>query len=310
MNRPVAAVEASYRYCRQCSRRSRSSFWASFWLLPRAKHRAMEALYAFSRHTDDLGDSQLPTDQRAAALRRWRQALDAALVAQAISAEYGPADGDCVGRQILPALADTVARFGIPPQYLHAAIDGQEMDLVRARYETFEELSQYCEKVASAVGLTCIYIWGFRSDAALDPARQCGIAFQLTNILRDLREDAAVGRVYLPLADLRQCAYAVEDLQQGLVNEAFDRLLALETARAESFYAAGQALANYLAPDGRRVFGMMNATYRRLLQKIAHSGGQVLRQRIRLTRREKLCLAFRWFLCPAGPVGRHGLAKQ
>jgi phytoene synthase len=263
----------------------------------------MEALYAFSRHTDDLGDSQLPADQRAAALRRWRQELDAAIAPQAVSAECGPDDGDRVGQLILPALADTVARFDIPPRYLHAAIDGQEMDLVRARYETFEELSQYCEKVASAVGLACIYIWGFHSDAALDPARQCGIAFQLTNILRDLREDAAIGRVYLPLADLRQCGYTVENLQQGLAGDAFDRLLALETARAEDFYAAGQALASYLASDGRRVFGMMNATYRRLLQKIAQSGGQVLTRRIRLTRREKLCLAARWFLCPPESAG-------
>jgi phytoene synthase len=269
----------------------------------------MEALYAFSRHTDDLGDSQLPVPQRAAALERWRRALDAALSAQAISAESASAaaadaDDDGVGRQILPALADTVARFGIPRQYLYAAIEGQEMDLVRCRYETFEELTQYCEKVASAVGLACIYIWGFRSEAALEPARQCGIAFQLTNILRDLREDAAMGRVYLPLADLRSCGYAVEDLQQGVAGDAFGRLLAMETARAESFYAVAQTLTNHLAPDGRRVFGMMNATYHRLLRKIARSGEQVLRERIRVTRREKLCLAARWALCPPKSAGR------
>ena len=124
-------------------------------------------------------------------------------------------------------------------------IDGVEMDLTPRRYETFDELERYCERVASAVGLACIHIWGFRGPEAFEPARQAGVALQLTNILRDLKEDAAAGRVYLPLADLRRCGYSVDELLAGVANDAFLRLMRFEIERAEAVLSR--------APPGCRI---------------------------------------------------------
>ena len=287
------ALEASYRYCRQVARRSRSSFYPSFMLLSPPKRRAMHALYAFMRHTDDLGDSALEPAQRAAALARWRDHLGAALKGR-FSQE--PTDSD--GPLLLPALADTVARCGIPPEHLEAVIDGQVMDLHPARYERFADLAVYCEKVASAVGLACLYVWGFRGPGALEPARKCGIAFQLTNILRDLNEDLGRGRLYLPLEDLRACDLAPEDLFALRCDDRFLRLVSLEADRAEQLYQEAAELAAWLEPDGRRIFGMMNDVYRRLLDKIRRSGDRVLHERIRLGRWTKLRVGLAWFLLP------------
>ncbi len=294
---PDFELAQSYAYCRRLSRRAHSSFYASFWLLPRAKRRAMQALYAFMRYTDDLGDSGLPIPQRRAALHHWRRLLDHALAGQFETGE--PARAELVGgRPLLPALADTVRRFSIPEEHLHAVIDGQEMDLDAVRYETFAQLAGYCEKVASAVGLACIHVWGVRGDGALDPARKCGIAFQLTNILRDLREDCQRGRVYLPDEDLRRCGYSADELARGVVNDRFRALVALEVERAGQLYRDAAELCPLLNRDGRRIFGMMHHTYRQLLETIAGRADDLLRCRVRLSRWQKLRIAARWILFP------------
>jgi len=199
---------------------------------------------------------------------------------------------------ILPALADAVRQFQIPPEHLFAVLDGVEMDLDRRCYETFDELWRYCDRVASAVGLCCIHIWGFRGPDAFAPARQAGIALQLTNILRDLKEDAAAGRVYLPIEDLRQCGYSADDLLAGVADGRFRRLMAMEIARAERFYADGAELLESLAPPGRRMFGLLMATYHALLHEIARRPASVFRRRIRLSRLKKLQLLARWSLWP------------
>ena len=203
----------------------------------------------------------------------------------------------------MPALADVVRRFHIPAEHLRAVIDGVEMDLDRRRYETFDQLEQYCQRVASAVGLACIHVWGFRGPEAFAPARQAGIALQLTNILRDLKEDAEADRVYLPLADLRACGYSVDDLRAGVVDQRFHRLMAGEIARAEQFYAAGGELMEWLDPPGRRIFGLMMATYQSLLREIARRPAEVFRRRIRLGGLKKLRLAMRWSLLPPRKAG-------
>jgi phytoene synthase len=288
---PELELAQSYAYCRRISRRAHSSFYASFWLLPRDKRQAMHALYAFMRHTDDLGDSDLPVGNRRAALHDWRQRLDDALA--------GRFDRDSTaGRPLLPALADTVRRFAIPPEHLHAVIDGQEMDLEAIRYETFAQLAGYCEKVASAVGLACIHVWGAGGDGALEPARKCGIAFQLTNILRDLREDSRRGRVYLPGEDLRQCGYTAEELAQGVVNDRFRALVALEAQRARRLYRDAAELRTALDRDGRRIFGMMHHTYGQLLETIAERPDELLARRVSLSGWQKLRIAARWILLP------------
>jgi 15-cis-phytoene synthase len=281
MTPDVLSLEASYAACRELTRRAHSSFEASFWLLSRAKHRAMWALYAFMRHTDDLCDNALPNEQRAAALRQWRADVRAAL-SQAMP-------GDCAapGRRLLPALADTVRRFGIPPEYCEAVIDGQEMDLAGTRYATFAHLCQYCERVASAVGLACIHVWGFRSTAAIEPARQCGIALQLTNILRDLKEDTAASRMYLPADDFQQCAYTSEQLAHGDAGPGFLHLMDLEIGRAEAAYRAGYEVLAHLGRDGRLTCGAMLHTYHALLRRIAVRPQEVLLRRVRLSRWDK-----------------------
>ncbi len=324
MNPSRDAVETSYRFCRRLSGRAGSSFHAGFMLLSREKRRAMEALYAFMRHTDDLADeptpqaAAAPDDSRREALTAWRAALEQALRADrepegaegggdkgAVRVEGNPPSAltpalsrQASGLSILPALADAVRRYQISHEHLYAVIDGVEMDLSRQRYETFDELRVYCERVASAVGMACIHIWGFRGPEAFEPARKSGIALQLTNILRDLKEDAAQGRVYLPLADLRDCGYSVAELQAEVADERFGRLMALEVARAEQFYVEGAELIDWLEPQGKRIFGLMMATYRAVLDEIARFPAAVFRRHVRLSGPKRFQLVARWCLLP------------
>lgn len=281
-------LRTSYRYCGRLARRSASSFYYSFFLLPPAKRAAMCALYAFLRHTDDLADNQLPLDERRKSLDLWRQSLSRAM--------NGGFDSP-----ILPALRDTVTKFEIPLEYLIAVIDGVEMDLEHTRYQTFAELEDYCYHVASVVGLACVHVWGFRGEVGFESARQCGVAFQLTNILRDLQEDAANGRIYLPQEDLADFGYKNEELVAGIFNDCFRRMMRFEVGRAEELYRQASDLAPWLHPDGQRVFGAMMATYRGLLDEIRRRDGDVFTRRVRLSRWQKLKIAIRWFLLPPQP---------
>jgi phytoene synthase len=316
------AIAESRAYCRRVARRAGSSFYPCFALLKSPKREAMEALYAFLRHTDDLADGPAPLAERRAALNQWREAVMAAISnpSRAVSAregsgeerkaESGKPSADTPSRfplsafpsphpsSLIPALADAVQRFHVPPEHLLAVFDGVQMDLDGRRYETFDELAEYCHKVASAVGLACIHIWGFRSEAAFEPARRCGLAFQLTNILRDLKEDVSRRRIYLPLNELRECGYSPDDLLRGVADQRFDRLMAIQIGRARRLYHEGAGLFDFLEPDGRRVFGMMTATYHALLQRIARRPRQVVARRVRLGRWQKLRIAARWMLLP------------
>jgi len=324
------SIAASRTFCRQTARRAGSNFYASFFLLSRPKREAMEALYAFLRHTDDLGDSPAPVEARRAALARWCAQVQAALEAGAdpigpirpgsaasgatgcLSASVPSPPAEDPFAALLPALVDAVRRFSIPAEHLLAVLDGVVMDLDGRRYETFDELADYCRHVASAVGLACIHIWGFRGEEAPERARKCGIAFQLTNILRDLKEDAARGRLYLPAEDLRRCGYAVAErsacseesrtfqhaITHRLADDRFARLMALEIGRAKQFYREAGELFAFLEPEGRRALGMMVSTYWRLLEEIERRPDRVLAGPVRLGRWQKLRIAARWLLLP------------
>src|SRR5262249_3740438 len=198
-------LRESYRFCGSLSRREVRNFYYAFLLLPSGRRRSMCALYAFLRHTDDLADEPGPAEQKAEALESWRHALDVALA------------GDPGARPGLPALADTVARHALPPHLLHEAIEGVSMDIQPRGFAAFDELADYCYHVASVVGLCCLHIWGYRSEGgeAERLAEHCGIALQLTNILRDVREDALSGRIYLPRDDLTRFGVAPEDLSSA-----------------------------------------------------------------------------------------------
>jgi len=286
------AIRSSYAACRRVVRQAGSNFPAAFLLLPATKRRAMDALYAFMRHSDDLVDDPDPACPPADALARWRAAVE-----QALGDDLSVPDlsvPNSIGQAILPALADTVRQFRIPPEHLLAVLDGVAMDLSQRRYATFGQLQTYCQRVASAAGLACIHVWGFSGPEALGPAQSAGIALQLTNILRDLKEDALRDRVYLPLEDLEQCGYSVDELRRGAVTPAFRRLIEMESARAEQFYRDGRRLLAWLGPSGQRIFGMITATYHALLEKIRRQPGEVFVRRIRLGWPQKLAIAARW----------------
>lgn len=273
-------LEDSYRQCAKLARKSASSFYYSFWLLPAPKRRAMCALYAFARRSDDLADDESRSlAQRRAALAQWRSALERAL--------RGPA-GDSL---LLRALADSVRRFDIPSKHLFALLDGVEKDVSDPRITTSRQLLTYCDQVASAVGRACLFIWGFQGPEPVEAATACGRAFQLTNILRDLAEDAQRNRVYLPQEELDRFGYAREELLRGEDNDRFRALLAFQFERAEHYYHAARSLGQTLSPEGRRMFEWMFATYSTLLQTIRQRQNEVLKRRIRLGTFRRLRLA-------------------
>lgn len=289
---PPVSLAESYRRCGAVARRAASSFYLAFWLLPGAKRRAMCALYAFLRRADDIGDAARPVEQRRIELEAWRGALVRAF------------DGDA-SDPLLPALVDTVERYAIPREYLWDALDGVAMDLDERRYATATELEAYCYRVASVVGLSCVHIWGFRSPEAFEPARRCGLAFQWTNILRDLGEDAARGRVYLPTEDMRRHGYSAEALVSGKRDERFAAVLAEQIAAARRHFDAAAGLGEHLSRDGQRAFAAMFATYRDLLDRVERAGTAVLTRRVRVPTWRKVALAAR-ALVAAGPKGNRG----
>ncbi len=209
----LAHVSASYSHCHRIARTAHSSFYPAFFLLPKAKRDGIVALYAFMRLIDDVSDDGVDLAAKQRGLARWRAALDEAITGQSQAFDGNAARAlqqDILfgEREVLPALVDTMQRFHMPARYLHDLISGAEMDLTIHEYPTFERLREYCYRVASTVGLTCTHIFGFRDPKALDLAEKLGLAFQLTNILRDVREDFERGRIYLPEEDLARYGVA------------------------------------------------------------------------------------------------------
>lgn len=270
----TANLAASYAVCRRFSKRSGSNFLLSFWFLPREKRQAMYALYAFFRHTDDLADAEDGGDN-AVQLGEWRNSLQAALQGEFRDPR-------------LPALADTLRRYSIPAEYLFESIAGVESDLTRRRFASFAELEHYCYQVASTIGLCCLPVWGVRAQFNHSAAVATGIAFQLTNILRDLREDALRGRIYLPQDELAQFGVSEAELLAGRTSPAFLDLMRFQIDRAQARFIAAEPLRDDLSPEGRRIFDAMTETYRGLLTQIARDPSAVLRQRLHVGRWQKL----------------------
>ena len=282
---------ASYRSAETVAR-SRSNFYYSFLVLPEAKRRAFCAVYAFMRYCDDISDGDAGLESKRQMLRDWRARLDGA---------YSGVPG---GNPILPAFCDTVRTYSIPAEYFHWILDGAEMDLDTLRYETFEDLYKYCFHVASAVGLVCLQLFGFVEERAKKYAEQCGIAFQLTNILRDVKEDAGFGRVYLPAEDLRKFDYAAEELQRGVLDERFRSLMRFETERARGYYRAARSLLPLVEKASRPALWAMIEIYESLLNRIVRRRFDVFNRRIRLTGPEKLVIAARALAMRCAPGGR------
>jgi phytoene synthase len=272
-------VAAAYDYCEAKTRGAGSNFYWGFRLLPADRRRALSAVYAFCRAADDIADEPADRTDPARLLARWRAELDAAYA----------------GRPRHPigvALADAAERFALPRAHFEAVVSGVEMDLTRARYETWEgDLDRYCYGVAAAVGLVAIEIFGYRNPSARQYAVNLGLAFQLTNIIRDVAEDARRGRVYLPRADLRQFGCPEDDVLAERCTEAFRAVMAFECARAGEHY--GRARFS-LAEEDRQSLApaeAMRLIYEQLLRRVVFRGGDVFGPKVRLTRPEKAALA-------------------
>ena len=281
MSEPVnPSLPASYAHCSAVARRQARNFYPSFLLLPPDRRRSMCTLYAFLRQTDDIADEPGPAGAKRLALADWRASLH-----RALAGDFGPWPG-------WPALAETVARHGIPARHLDLVIDGVEMDTEPRVFETFDELHAYCYRVASAVGLCCLHIWGFRSDGgrAEGLAEACGLALQLTNILRDVREDAGNGRVYLPRDDMARFGVPAEALASTTTGPALRRLLAFEGARAYDYFERAGPLAGLVDPVGRPALRAIVGVYRALLDEIARRDYDVLPRRVAVPRWRKVAI--------------------
>jgi 15-cis-phytoene synthase len=256
-----------------------TSFYFAFLVLPADQRRAIVAVWDFCRAVDDAVDETPAGDVTA-----WQAELARCYNGVPPRTPQGH------------ALQPFIARFGLPRQAFEDVIAGVAMDLERTRYETFDDLVEYCRRVASAVGLICIRIFGCRDPRATEYARNLGIALQLTNILRDVKGDLQRGRVYLPLEDLRACGCTVEDLAGGTVTEPVRRLLVFECRRAHEFYT--RARAALPAEDRRRLLAaeIMRAVYFATLRRIERSGYDVFSARLRVPRAMQAMIAVRTWL--------------
>jgi squalene-associated FAD-dependent desaturase len=273
-------LDRSYAHCRQVVRESSSNLAWCFWLLPHDQRRGMDALYAYARQADDLVDRQAPAELRRQELEEFRTDLAAALAGEARP-------------PLFPAVADTVRRFGIRAELLDELLDGVALDVSPQTPATFAELHAYCYRVASVVGLACLPIWGCIDPRAVPPAIDCGIAFQLTNILRDLKEDAERGRCYLPADELERFGILASHSPKWTWTEPLAELIEFQIARAKSLYESAAATARYLPSPGRRVFALMLARYRSILAAIEREPSRIVRERVSLSWLRKVAVAAR-----------------
>lgn len=271
------SLAESYRWSADLTRRTARNFIYSFQVLPRQQRRAMDTLYAFMRVTDDLSDEDGELSAKERALDEWSEQLHA--MTRSVYAH-----------PVHPALHDAVLRFGIPVRYLELVIEGVRQDLKPVRLANFEELYAYCYRVASVVGLCCIEIWGYTDPQAREYAEASGVAFQLTNILRDLKEDFGRDRVYLPREEWERFASPPEGWANERLGEAFQSLMRFQAERAHHYYDQGERLLPLLRPPGRAVFRVMLGIYRGLLREIERKKFDVFGERVRLSQWKKLSM--------------------
>jgi phytoene synthase len=300
-----AQLTMAYSVCRGITRSNAKNFYYAFLVLPKRKREALCAVYAFMRRCDDIADdSSLSLEERRFKLDTWLAALH--------RAQQGEPSDD----PILLALTDAQRRYTIPAGLLDelamgtamdvgdSTIDGQESPVspnaavpgLTVQYQTFADLKVYCHRVASVVGLVCIHIFGYRDPAAEPLAEQCGLAFQLTNIIRDVKEDAGMGRVYLPEEDLAKFGLSAAELLSAPDPARFRPLLAMEADRAREFYQAGEQLSAYISEDSQPALWVLVNIYRKLLEKIAERRYDVFSGKVSLTVSEKLRVLGKGFL--------------
>lgn len=276
-----SSLEAAYEYCRALTRREARNFYYGFILLPPEKRRAIYAAYAFARECDDIVDSGLAAAEAERLLGVQRTRLDACL--------NGEPEGP-----VFEALAHAVTRFRIPQGYFHQLVDGVAIDLTRRRYADFNALKEYCYGVASIVGLISIEVFGYGGgESSRKHAADLGIALQLTNILRDVREDAERGRIYIPQNEISAFGYSERELLAGEVTPAFRRLIAFQAARAKEYFSLGRVLLPHLPRRARACVGVMTGIYESVLSGIERDPAVVFRRRLSVGTPRKLMLAGR-----------------
>jgi 15-cis-phytoene synthase len=286
----------AYSVCKGITRVAAKNFYYAFLVLPRRKREALCAVYAFMRRCDDITDDpKLSPEDRRQQLESWLDALH--------RAQQGNPTDDA----ILLALTDAQRRYAIPAGLLDELAHGTAMDVAEAEasmqtgsgvvhYKTFEDLRLYCYRVASVVGLVCIHVFGYRDPAAEPLAERCGLAFQLTNIIRDVKEDASLGRVYLPEEDLAKYDLTLADVLSVSDPTRLRPLLALQAERAREFYVSGDELISYVSEDSQPALWVLINIYRGLLDKIALKQYDVFSARVALTRWEKLRILGKGFI--------------
>jgi phytoene synthase len=310
-----AQLTMAYSVCRGITRTNAKNFYYAFLVLPKHKRQALSAVYAFMRRCDDIADdATLSLEERRFKLNTWLAAL------------HRVQQGEPSDDPILLALTDAQRRHTIPAGLLDELAMGTAMDVMdpdvmdpemtdparqiqpiplpansavpglTVQYRTFNDLKLYCHRVASVVGLVCIHIFGYRDPAAEPLAEQCGLAFQLTNIIRDVKEDAAMGRVYLPEEDLSKFGLSATDLLSTPDPARFRPLLELEADRAREFYQAGEKLIPYISEDSQPALWVLVNIYSKLLEKIAARQYDVFSGKVSLTVTEKLRVLGKGFL--------------
>jgi 15-cis-phytoene synthase len=288
-------LAVAYAVCRGITRTQAKNFYYGFLVLPKRKRQALSAVYAFMRRCDDIADDpSLSARDRRQRLDTWVDAFHSAVAGL-------PTDDP-----ILLALVDAQRRFGVPVGLLDQLAFGTAMDVEEEseqnaprhpiQYGSFQDLERYCYNVASVVGLVCIHIFGYSDPAAERLAERLGLAFQLTNIIRDVKEDAALGRVYLPQEDLAQFGISPADLSNVTDAARFRPLLELEAQRAFENYAAGDELLSLISEDSQPALWVLINIYRGLLQKIVRLNYDVFTRKVSLTLREKLTIFGKGFL--------------
>jgi len=290
---PTASqIAVAYSVCRSITRSAAKNFYYAFLVLPMAKRQALCAVYAYMRRCDDIADDfKLPASERRQRLNAWLDAFH--------RAEAGHATDD----PVLLALTDTQRRFKIPVELLDQLAYGTGMDIqdsanpaasgaaeLQVLYRSFSDLRQYCYRVASVVGLVCIRIFGYRDPAAEALAENLGLAFQLTNIIRDVREDADMGRIYLPAEDIERFKIGPSDFRQAAIPERLRWLLAAEADRAREYYSSARELMLLIDEDSQPALWVLVTIYRRLLEKISDRKYDVFGKKIGLTVREKVII--------------------
>ncbi len=290
-------LSTAYGVCRHITRSSAKNFYYGFLALPKRKRNALSAVYAFMRHADDLSDDPaLSIPERRRKLGDW------------LDAYHRVVEGSPTDDPVFMALRDAQQNYKIPTELLDKLVQGTAMDLYSnlptdgtsdapvIAYRTFAELYDYCYHVASVVGLVCIRIFGYRETFAEQLAEEVGVAFQLTNILRDIKEDASLGRIYIPHEDLEQFSVSPQELTAGSNLDHLRPLLEMEANRAREFYKAAAKLLPLIEEDSQGALWTLVTIYHRLLDRIAERKYDVYSRRIRLSAIEKSSILFRGFL--------------